>query len=278
MNQEEINVRLNKYIAEAGVCSRRDADKLIAAGRVKIDGKQAEAGMKIQAGQKVTVDGKLISKEEKQIYLAFYKPRGIVCTEDTRETHNIIEYMKYPKRITYCGRLDKDSEGLIIMTNDGNLANKMMRSKYGHEKEYIVSLDHPVKEQLIEGMKKGVLLPELEVVTKPCEVWKTDEKKIGIILTQGLNRQIRRMCECFGYEVKRLVRIRVMNITIDGLRVGGYRELTRKEVVDLKEQLDQKPVLRQTHSKQQSGNRTQRNSNTSAQTISRTINRPRKRK
>ncbi|NLG03181.1 MAG: pseudouridine synthase [Clostridia bacterium] len=240
MNQEENGIRLNKYIAEAGICSRREADKLIADRRVKIDGNIAKTGTKIQNGQKVTVDGKLISKEEKQIYLAFYKPRGIVCTEDRNEKHNIIDYIKYPKRITYCGRLDKDSEGLIIMTNDGDLANRMMRSKYGHEKEYQVSLDHPIKEVLIEGIKKGVYLPELNVTTKPCEASRIDEKRMRLILTQGLNRQIRRMCEQFGYEVKRLVRTRVMNITTEGLKVGSYRELTRKEMQELREMLDHK--------------------------------------
>ncbi len=230
-------IRLNKFIAEAGVCSRREADRLIEAGRVTIDGFIAQMGAKVEAGQSVTIDGKPIGQQEKKVYLAFNKPRGLVCTSEKREKNNIIDYLHYPIRITYCGRLDKDSEGLVIMTNDGELLNQMMRAKNQHEKEYVASLDKSITEEFLQGMRKGVYLEELEETTKKCQVEKINDTSCRIILTQGLNRQIRRMCEHFGYRVMKLVRVRVVNVKLGNLKSGKYRELTAEELHLLKEKI-----------------------------------------
>ena len=226
-------MRLNKYMAEAGICSRREADRLIESGRVTVDGETAVTGMRVQEGQIVTLDGKAIGVQDEKVYLAFHKPRGIVCTSEKREKNNIIEYLHYPIRLTYCGRLDKESEGLVIMTNDGEVVHKMMRGANHHEKEYIVSLDKSIMPEFIEGMQKGVYLEELDTTTRKCKVEKLSDTSCRIILTQGLNRQIRRMCEQFGYRVMKLTRVRVMNIELGNLKVGKYRSLTDKELSEL---------------------------------------------
>lgn len=229
MKQEDI--RINKFLSEAGVCSRRGADRLIEEGRVCIDGRKAALGDHVLLGQKITVDGRVISREEEKILLAFHKPKGIVCTAEKREKNNIIDYLNYPKRIYPVGRLDKDSEGLILLTNDGELGNAILKARNWHEKEYIVTVNRPVTEDFLRGMAGGV--PILDTMTRKCLVEKLDKRKFRIVLTQGLNRQIRRMCEYFGYRVVRLIRVRIMNITLGDLPVGSYRELTEKEWKEL---------------------------------------------
>lgn len=229
MKQEDI--RINKFLSEAGVCSRRGADRLIEEGRVCIDGRKAALGDHVLLGQKITVDGRVISREEEKILLAFHKPKGIVCTAEKREKNNIIDYLNYSKRIYPVGRLDKDSEGLILLTNDGELGNAILKARNWHEKEYIVTVNRPVTEEFLRGMAGGV--PILDTMTRKCLVEKLDKRKFRIVLTQGLNRQIRRMCEYFGYRVVRLIRVRIMNITLGDLPVGSYRELTEKEWKEL---------------------------------------------
>ncbi len=226
-------VRINKYLTEAGYCSRRAADKLIERGRVKINGVVPELGTKIAPGDKVRVDGELIMPpSEKPVYLAFNKPVGIVCTTDTRvEKDNIIDFINYPSRIFPIGRLDKASEGLIFLTNDGDIVNKILRARNRHEKEYMVQVDGPVTEFFIERMSQGV--PILETVTRPCEIEKVSDTIFKIILTQGLNRQIRRMCEFMGYHVVKLKRTRIMNVKLD-LPVGKWRELSGAELIEIR--------------------------------------------
>lgn len=224
-----MEVRINKYLSEAGYCSRRAADKLLEQGRITINGKTPELGTKVKPGDSVEVDGKPISNQEnKKIYLAFNKPVGIVCTTDTRvEKDNIVDFIGYPERIFPIGRLDKPSEGLIFMTNDGDIVNKILRARNHHEKEYIVTVNKPIHGDFIKKMGEGV--PILDTVTRKCKVEKIDKNRFRIILTQGLNRQIRRMCEYFDYRVTKLKRTRIMNIRLD-VPVGQYRELTQKEV------------------------------------------------
>lgn len=221
--------RINKYLSEIGFCSRRAADKLIEEGRVKINGVIPEMGTKVGKDDQIHVDGKLIQdKKAAPVYLAFNKPRGIVCTTDTkREKDNIVDFINYPERIFPVGRLDKASEGLIFMTNDGDIVNKILRARNNHEKEYIVRVDLPITAQFLEKMCSGV--PILDTVTRECVVEQLDRFKFRIILTQGLNRQIRRMCEYLGYEVKSLKRIRIMNIPLD-VPVGQYRHFTQEEL------------------------------------------------
>tara|TARA_B100000575_G_scaffold173081_1_gene138640 strand:+ start:588 stop:1322 length:735 start_codon:yes stop_codon:yes gene_type:complete len=225
-------VRLNKYLSEVGYCSRREADKLIAQGRVTLNGIKPELGTKVQEHDSVEVDGKSVSqKQDKPVYLIFNKPVGIVCTTDTRvEKDNIIDYINYPKRIFPIGRLDKPSEGLIFLTDDGDIVNKILRARNGHEKEYIVRVNKPINSSFIKQMSSG--LPILETKTKPCKVTKIGEYEFNIILTQGLNRQIRRMCEYLNYRVTKLQRVRIMNITLD-LPIGKWREFTEKEFQEL---------------------------------------------
>lgn len=229
--------RINKYLSEAGFCSRRAADKLLEEGRIKINGKVPELGTKVSDEDIVEVDGKPIREnEETPVYIAFNKPVGIVCTTDTkREIDNIIEYINHPKRIFPIGRLDKPSEGLILLTNDGDIVNKILRGKNNHEKEYLVRVDKPLNSKFLEKMRNGV--PILDTVTKKCEVERIDDMTFRIVLTQGLNRQIRRMCEFLGYEVKKLKRIRIMNIKLD-IPLGKWRDLTDKELEDLNVMLD----------------------------------------
>lgn len=229
-------VRINKYIANAGVCSRRDADKLIDAGKVSVNGKIAVQGMTVTSQDTVCVNGKVIKAKDDKVVLAFYKPIGITCTEkDKFAEKTILEYVKYPVRVTYAGRLDKDSEGLILLTNDGDLIQALMKGSHQHEKEYVVKVDREITKDFLEKMAAGVYLPELDRRTKPCKVEQVGKLTFKIILTQGLNRQIRRMTKELGYNVTSLKRIRIERITIDGLKIGQYRELTEKEKENLYE-------------------------------------------
>ncbi|WP_417873261.1 23S rRNA pseudouridine(2604) synthase RluF [Xanthomarina gelatinilytica] len=234
---EENLKRINKFLSEVGYCSRREADKLIEAGRVTINGEIPEMGTKIAPTDVVHVDGKLIKNtKEEFVYLAFNKPVGIVCTTDTRvEKDNIIDFIKYPKRIFPIGRLDKPSEGLILLTDDGDIVNKILRASNNHEKEYIVTVDKPISQTFIKHMSEGV--PILDTITKKCVVEKLGTYEFKIVLTQGLNRQIRRMCEYLNYEVETLKRVRIMNIKLD-IPVGEYRELTAKEFQELSQLLE----------------------------------------
>lgn len=233
--QAKESVRLNKYLSEAGACSRREADRLIESGKVTVDGVTAQMGMRVTAGQIVKVGKKTVSKQDEMIVLAVNKPKGIVCTEDQRERDSIVRFLNYPVRVTYAGRLDKDSRGLLLMTNNGDIINQMMRAANRHEKEYKVTVDKEITEQFIKKMSEGV--PILDTVTRPCTVKKIGKYTFSIILTQGLNRQIRRMCAAFGYEVKDLVRIRIMNIRLGSLKEGAYRKLTDEELEELYEML-----------------------------------------
>lgn len=232
-NKNEIRdeVRLNKYISETGFCSRREADKLIEQGRVKIDGLKATTGMKVSKGQSVSIDGKPLKVENELVYIALNKPVGITCTTESKIKGNIVDFINHEKRIFPIGRLDKDSQGLIFMTNDGDIVNKILRAGNNHEKEYIVTVNKPITHEFIKGMSNGV--PILGTVTKKCLVKKESKNSFRIILTQGLNRQIRRMCEYFGYEVKKLERIRIMNVSLGNLKMGSWRYLTKKELAEI---------------------------------------------
>src|SRR5690606_9959813 len=234
---ENQGIRINKYLSEIGYCSRREADKLIEAGRVTINGNIPEMGTKVLPNDVVAVDGTAVGNtKEAFVYLAFNKPVGIVCTTDTRvEKDNIIDFIKYPKRIFPIGRLDKPSEGLILLTDDGDIVNKILRASNNHEKEYIVTVDKPISQVFIERMSNGV--PILDRITKKCVVEKLGTYEFKIILTQGLNRQIRRMCEYLNYEVQTLKRVRIMNIKLD-IPLGTYRELTADEMKDLNQLIE----------------------------------------
>ncbi len=230
--------RINKYLSEVGFCSRRAADILIEEGKVTINGEIIEIGSKVEEGDQVEVEGQKIinSIKQKNIYLAFNKPIGIVCTTDRRvEPENIIDFIKYPRRIFPIGRLDKPSEGLIFLTNDGDIVNKILRARNNHEKEYIVSVNRPINKDFIQRMSNGVEI--LDTITKNCFVKQLGQKKFKIILTQGLNRQIRRMCESLGYRVKSLKRVRIMNIKLD-VPIGKYREFTKEELIELNRLLE----------------------------------------
>ena len=231
-------IRINKYLSEVGYCSRRVADRLIEEGKVTINGEIPEIGTKVEEDDQVKVKGESIEKlsKQKKIYIAFNKPVGIVCTTDSRvEPNNIIDFIKYPKRIFPIGRLDKPSEGLIFLTNDGDIVNKILRTRNNHEKEYIVSVNRPINRDFIYRMSNGVEI--LDTITKNCLVEILGPKKFKIILTQGLNRQIRRMCESLGYKVSSLKRVRIMNIKLD-IPTGKYRELTNKEIAGLNRLLE----------------------------------------
>lgn len=222
-------MRINKYISETGYCSRRETDRLIAAGRITINGEVCEKGADVEPEDIVLIDGQEIPREEcERVYIALNKPIGIVCTAAESVAGNIIEYVNYPSRIFAVGRLDKASEGLILLTNDGDIVNKMMRSEHNHEKEYIVTVDKPLTAEFIHAMSVGVEI--LNVVTKPCEVYREDEFVFRIILTQGLNLQIRRMCKALGYRVLKLERVRIMNITLNHLERGKWRHLEPAEL------------------------------------------------
>jgi 23S rRNA pseudouridine2604 synthase len=233
---EENLKRLNKFIGETGYCSRREADKIIEEGRVTINGVVPELGTKVSPDDEVRIDGKLIrEKNEKPVYLAFNKPVGIECTTNLDVRNNIVDYINYPKRIFPIGRLDKASEGLIFMTNDGDIVNKILRARNNHEKEYTVTVNKLITDRFIEKMSNGV--PILDTVTRKCKVEKISSTTFKIILTQGLNRQIRRMCEYLGYEVTALKRIRIINISLD-IPVGRYRDLTDAEIKELNELIE----------------------------------------
>lgn len=237
--QKQEPVRLNKFLSEAGVCSRREADRLIESGKITVDGRKADTGMKVMPGQVIKVGKKTVTRQDEMVVLAVNKPKGIVCTEEKRERRSITRFLNYPVRITYAGRLDKDSRGLLLMTNNGDIINRMMRAANHHEKEYRVTVDKEITEDFIRRMSGGV--PILDTVTRPCRVKKLGKYTFSIILTQGLNRQIRRMCETLGYEVRDLLRVRVMNIRLDGLREGQYRELTDEELDELYDLLQDSP-------------------------------------
>jgi 23S rRNA pseudouridine2604 synthase len=224
-------IRLNKAISDTGFCSRREADKLIEEGRVFINGKKGVLGDKVTAEDKIEVDGKSISKKVDLIYIAFNKPRGITCTTEKHIKGNIIDYINHKERIFPIGRLDKDSEGLIFLTNEGNLVNKILRAGNNHEKEYVVTVNKNMNDEFIEKMGTGV--PVLDTITKPCKVKKISNDTFNIILTQGLNRQIRRMCEYLGYDVKKLKRVRIMNISLNGIKTGEWRDLTKEEMEEI---------------------------------------------
>jgi 23S rRNA pseudouridine2604 synthase len=230
MNKESI--RINKYLSQAGFCSRREADKLMEQGRVTINGEYIEMGTKVNPGDKVYVDGKLVEKEtEEKVYLAVYKPKGVVCTTNSKvEKNNIVDFVDYPTRVFPIGRLDKMSEGLILMTNDGEIVNHVLRARHFHDKEYLVTVDKTITDEFIEKMRKGV--PILDTISRRCEVEKLGDRSFKIVLTQGLNRQIRRMCEALDYRVRTLKRTRIKNITLD-IEKGTYRDLTEEEIKDL---------------------------------------------
>ena len=230
--------RLNKYIADSGYCSRREADRLIEEGRVKVDGRIGVLGDRIAPGMSVTVDGRSLTGESEKVYLLLNKPKGIVCTADPREPMNVVDYIGYPERVFPVGRLDKDSEGLLMLTSDGEIVNRMLRAAGGHEKEYEVTIDRPVTPEFVKRMMAGV--PILDTVTLPCKVRKTGERSFNIILVQGLNRQIRRMCEALGANVTHLRRIRIMNLRLGSLKPGEWREVTPEEMKALTTQLDGK--------------------------------------
>ncbi len=233
----EESVRINKYLSQAGVCSRREADRKIEEGHVTINGREAAMGDRVFPGDVVMYGRKVISKEDEEILLVVNKPEGIVCTAEKREKDNIVDYIKYPRRIYPIGRLDKRSHGLLLMTNQGDLVNKIMRSGNYHEKEYIVKVNREVTEKFIKAMADGVYLKDLEATTRPCQVEKVGKRTFRIILTQGMNRQIRRMCETFGYHVVDLKRVRIMNIKLGDLKIGEYRKVTEEEWQELQKQI-----------------------------------------
>ncbi len=231
MENQATGKRLNKFIADSGHCSRREADRLIQEGRVRLDGHVGVLGDRVQPGMAVTVDGKPLSGEGEKVYLLLNKPRGIVCTADPREPMNVVDYLGYPSRVFPVGRLDKDSEGLLLLTSDGEIVNRVLRAAGGHEKEYEVQIDRPVTPEFVRRMSEGV--PILDTVTLPCRVRRTGERSFNIILVQGLNRQIRRMCEALGANVTHLRRIRIMNLRLGRLQPGQWRELTKAELTEL---------------------------------------------
>ena len=226
-------MRINKYLSASGLCSRREADDLVGSGRVTIDGRPAERNSQADENSLVCVDGKPIFLPAEKTYLKLYKPRGIECTFDSRVKQNLSDYLQYPKRVTYAGRLDKNSEGLLILTDDGDLIQEMMAARNEHEKESVVTVNKPLTEGFLHDLSEGMYLPQLEVTTRPCQVKAIDGRSFRIVLTQGLNRQIRRMCEALGYRVKSLCRVRVVNIRLDGMKSGDLKELTGSEREEL---------------------------------------------
>jgi 23S rRNA pseudouridine2604 synthase len=223
--------RLNKAISDTGICSRREADRHIEEGRVTVNGRVASLGTKVTRFDKIRVNGRLIEQRNNTVYIAFNKPVGITCTTDSADPDNIVDYVNFPERIFNIGRLDKPSEGLIFLTNDGNIVNKILRAGNQHEKEYVVTVNKPITPEFENHMQRGV--PILGTVTKPCTLIRETDTRFRIILTQGLNRQIRRMCEALGYEVQRLKRVRIMNITLSGLSAGEWRFLTEQEMAEI---------------------------------------------
>lgn len=233
--EQENGTRLNKYIASCGICSRRDADKLIEAGNVTVNGKVADVGTKVFEGDSVKVGAKLIKPSEEKTVIAYYKPVGVTVTErDDHAEYTIKDAFRYKERVTYAGRLDKDSEGLLLMSNDGDLINSMMKGENHHEKEYLVKISKPIYKELLDKLAGGIYLKELNQTTRPCKVKKVTKDTFSIVLTQGLNRQIRRMCEACDVKVLMLKRVRVLTVTLNGLQPGEYRVLSREEIEKLK--------------------------------------------
>ena len=236
MDAQNPGKRLNKYIADSGFCSRREADRLIGEGRVRLDGRVGALGDRVTPGMSVTVDGKQLSGAGEKVYILLNKPRGVVCTADPREPMNVVDYVGHPARIFPVGRLDKDSEGLLMLTSDGEIVNRLLRAAGGHEREYEVTIDRPVTREFAERMMAGV--PILDTVTLPCRVRRTGENRFHIILVQGLNRQIRRMCEALGANVTSLRRVRIMNLRLGSLKPGQWRDLTKAELDELMDALN----------------------------------------
>ena len=229
-------MRLNKFLSEKGLCSRREADYWIESGRVAVNGVIAELGTPVNEGDEVSVDGKPVGvRQSDHVYIAFNKPVGVTCTTEARVRDNIIDFIGHPQRIFPVGRLDKDSEGLILLTSDGDIVNRLLRQEHEHEKEYLVTVERPVSESFLAGMCRGVRLAELATTTKPCKAWRIDDHSFRIVLTQGLNRQIRRMCEHFGYQVQQLRRERFVNIELGKLQLGYWRNLQATELGELLE-------------------------------------------
>lgn len=226
-------MRLNKYISESGVCSRREADAWIAAGRVAVNGQTATLGTQVGAGDEVRVDGRPLGAKSKAVYIALNKPLGITCTTERHVRGNIVDFVNHDSRIFPIGRLDKDSEGLILLTNNGDIVNQILRVENHHEKEYLVTVNRPLTAEFLAGMAAGVALPELGATTRPCRVERLGAQRFRIVLTQGLNRQIRRMCQAFGYEVRRLLRVRIINIRLGALKPGQWRDLSAEELEGL---------------------------------------------
>jgi 23S rRNA pseudouridine2604 synthase len=224
-------LRINKYLSERGLCSRREADAWIAAGRVTVNGVVATLGTKVAAADEVRVDGEPLGAPTRHVYLALHKPVGVECTTDQRVAHNIVDFVAHTERVFPIGRLDKDSEGLILLTNDGDIVNLLLRAAHGHEKEYLVTVDRPLSDEFLQALASGVQI--LDTTTAPCRVERVSKNVFRIVLTQGLNRQIRRMCDVFGYTVRRLVRVRFVNVRLEGLEPGRWRNLTRAELAAL---------------------------------------------
>ena len=239
MNDSKKEERLNKYLADCGICSRREADRMIEAGRVIVNGVPAQMGLRISETDDLTVDGRPLDKKDRKVVLAYYKPVGVTCTEKDKYAEKTIrDAIDYPIRVTYAGRLDKDSEGLLLLTNDGDLINGLMRAANYHEKEYLVRVNKPITDTFLQKMAEGVFLKELNVQTRPCQVEKEGKFVFRIVLTQGLNRQIRRMCRALGFDAQGIKRVRVANITIGKLKPGNYRLLTAEELDELYGQLN----------------------------------------
>ena len=239
MNDNNSQERLNKYLADCGICSRREADRMIEAGRVMVNKAPASMGMRVSGTEDITVDGRLLDKKDRKVVLAYYKPVGVTCTEKDKYAEKTIrDAIDYPIRVTYAGRLDTDSEGLLLLTNDGDLINGLMRASNYHEKEYLVRVNKPVTDTFLQKMAEGVFLKELNVQTRPCQVEKEGKFVFRIVLTQGLNRQIRRMCRALGFDAQGIKRVRVANITIGKLKPGNYRLLTGEELEELYGLLD----------------------------------------
>lgn len=234
---EKEYIRINKYLSQCGVCSRREADRLLEEGKITINGLVAPIGAKVSSEDNVVVNGKPVQKKDKEIIIAFHKPKGVVCTSSKKDKNNIIDYIQYPERIYPVGRLDKDSTGLILLTNNGQLMDDILRSRNGHEKEYVVTLDRPMSQAITKAMEQGV--PILNTITKPCRITHHKGKTFHITITQGLNRQIRRMCEYFGFRVNVLKRIRILNIHLGELPEGKWRHLNAEEVRILKKSLEE---------------------------------------
>lgn len=227
-------IRLNKYLAEHGVCSRRDADKLIENGKVTVNGKIAIMGQKVTEEDNVSVEGRVLGQRDKKVVLRYYKPIGVTCTErDEYAKYKITDVVKYPIRVTYAGRLDKESEGLLILTNDGELIDRMMRGGNNHEKEYIVKVNREITPDFLLNMSAGIYLKDLDITTRKCEIEQMDRYTFRIVLTQGVNRQIRRMCKTLGFEVKSLKRVRILNLSLKGLKEGEFEQVKGKELEEL---------------------------------------------